>query len=490
MTDSPATPPMKPVAPASSTASAPKKRRQPAHTTDQAAPDNLLEKDVNYQPQWDRLTRLMVTVFLIVFFIFILFVVGPLLQTLIVALILSFLMYFPARWLTRRTLFSWAGSVVLCYFLLVSSAIFGVGALIPPAADSIDSAGRGIQRLYTDFQNSLREYEEEDGIISVFGAPIDLNPVIEPVRNFILGNITPQTPPKEAGFPVDSETESPVSAQPATQGFDIQSILQQVSSMFGIVTSAVTSALGTVTGFITGLLFAVFISFLIMLDLPRFNRSLGDWVPGIYQREAALIFEKLEHIWTGFFRGQVIIGITIGLITFIQLTLMGLPSALVLSIVVALISLIPTIGGFIALVPLFFAPLFQGSTAFPEMSNFTFALLVVGANLVITQIIWNVVAPKILGDALNLPVVVIIVGVFIGAAVGGVLGAFLVAPIMSTLWLIVNYLVRKIAQKDPFPGEHPKSVLGAAQFTTSDVSEDDDLMAAANEADAQDMTPL
>lgn len=486
MTDTP--PPMKPVDPIPSTVAASKKQRvsMPPQSVTSVRMENLLEKDMNYQPQWDRLTRLMVTVFLIVFFIFILFVVGPLLQTLIVALILSFLMYFPARWITRRTFFSWAGSVVLCYFLLVSAAIFGIGALIPPAADSFDSAGRGLQRLYTDFQNSLREYQDPDGVIIILGSPIDLNPVIQPVRNFVLGDTTTEEPPKDEGFTNAGEAE-PTSTE--RQGLNIDSLIQQVSSMFGVVTTAITTTLGTVTGFVTGLLFAVFISFLIMLDLPRVNRSLGDWIPPTYQREAALIYEKLEHIWTGFFRGQLIIGIIIGAVTFIQLTIMGLPSAIVLAIVVALISLIPTIGGIIALIPLFIAPLLQGSTAFPDMSNFTFALLVVGVNLLITQIIWNVVAPKILGDALNLPVVVIIVGVFIGAAVGGILGAFLVAPIMSTIWLFVNYLVRKIAQKDPFPGEDPIVVLGAAQFTTSDIPEEDDLLAAANEADAHDAMP-
>jgi hypothetical protein len=99
---------------------------------------------------------------------------------------------------------------------------------------------------------------------------------------------------------------------------------------------------------------------------------------------------------------------------------------------------------------------------------------VTGINLLISQVIWNVVAPKILGDALNLPVVVIIVGVFVGAAVGGVLGAFLVAPIMSTIWLFVTYLVRKIAQKDPFPGLAPLRELGRAEFAELHADEEDD----------------
>ena len=81
------------------------------------------------------------------------------------------------------------------------------------------------------------------------------------------------------------------------------------------------------------------------------------------------------------------------------------------------------------------------------------ALLVVGINLLITQIIWNLLAPKVLGDALNLPLAVIIVGVFVGAAAGGVLGAFLVAPVIASLRVVLAYLWHKINLEDPFPGE-------------------------------------
>jgi len=71
----------------------------------------------------------------------------------------------------------------------------------------------------------------------------------------------------------------------------------------------------------------------------------------------------------------------------------------------------------------------------------------------ITQVIYNVVAPKIIGDAVHLPIPVFIVGVFLGAALGGVLGAFLVTPIIATIRVIVAYLLKKIGRQNPFPGQ-------------------------------------
>ena len=152
-----------------------------------------------------------------------------------------------------------------------------------------------------------------------------------------------------------------------------------------------------------------------------------------YHREFALLVQKIVHVWNGFFKGQVLIGFAIGVLTFVQFSAMGISNTFILAVMTGTISLIPTIGGIIALVPLSLIPLIQGSQASRKFRTAIMALLVVGINLLITQIIWNVIAPKILGDALDLPLPVIIVGVFIGAAAGGVLGAFLVAPIMATI---------------------------------------------------------
>jgi len=137
---------------------------------------------------------------------------------------------------------------------------------------------------------------------------------------------------------------------------------------------------------------------------------------------------------------------------------------LVLAIFTGFISLIPTLGGFIALIPLSLVPLLQGSTVFIDMPNGLFALLVLGVNAVIAQVIWNVVAPKILGDVLDLPLVLMALGVFIGAAVGGVLGAFLVAPIMGTVRIFLLYIIAKIGLRDPYPGEIAPFKLGESLF--------------------------
>ncbi|MCZ7547166.1 MAG: AI-2E family transporter [Anaerolineae bacterium] len=239
------------------------------------------------------------------------------------------------------------------------------------------------------------------------------------------------------------------------ESVNLQQILDGLLNVAGAITSTVTSAITSVAGLAITLIMAVFLSFLILIDLRNAEGALDRWVPRRYHREYRLLLHEIVRVWNGFFRGQLIIGVIIGVLTWLQLVLMGVPGAEILAFFTGAVSLIPTIGGLAALVPLTLVPLLQGSTVFPEMSNVAFALIVVGVNLVLQQIIWNVVAPKILGDAVALPLAVIIVGVFIGSALGGILGAFLVAPIMGTIRVILLYLFCKIGGADPFPGREP-----------------------------------
>ena len=169
-----------------------------------------------------------------------------------------------------------------------------------------------------------------------------------------------------------------------------------------------------------------------------------------------MLIQQIGSVWHSFLRGQVLITFILAVATWLQLTLMGVQNSVLVAILSGVISLIPTIGGIIALVPVAAIALIQGSTVFTDLSAGTFAVMVVIVNLVITQIISNVAAPKIMGNAVNLPLPIIMVGIFIGAALGGVVGAFLITPLIGMVRVIVVYLLRKIRRQDPFPGELPR----------------------------------
>ncbi len=387
---------------------------------------------------WSPWVRQFVTVALVVASVYALTLLGPILSVLIITFLLSFLIFVPSRFIAKYTPLNYSGSV-LVVFLIILLLIFLLGLVIAPNVAQVSrTVGTGLSNELKTFEQSIRDWDPAQGSYSysVLGLfPIDITPIAAQIRDALLATNVQ-----------------------AAAGIAQQAIMSNVPSLdvgqiVSTATQVITSLIGTFTGFVSTLFLGLFLSLLILLELPAYQHRILSSGSAPFQRDVRLIGVKIMNVWQGFFQGQLLLAIIIGGITFLQLLIMGVQGALAISIIVAVISLIPTIGGIIALVPLGLVPLLQGSTVFTEMNYGTFALLVVGVNLIISQVIWNVVAPKIMGNAVSLPLPVIIVGIIVGTALGGALGAFLIVPILGTARVIVLYLMAKVMQRDPFPGE-------------------------------------
>jgi predicted PurR-regulated permease PerM len=395
-----------------------------------------------YQPEWSPWFRQFMTVALVIATVYGLTLLAPVLQILIVTFLLAFLMYVPARFIAASTRFNFQGGVLISYVILVSLMVLFILILVPNIVNFFQSIPSGLRDLQTRLVGLLESIEPNSVVLPIVN--FNMEPVLEPLRQLLLANTTLAP---DGTVLTDATTTTAVndiaSALPA---FDIGQIVNVASGTIG-------SLLGTISGLFSTLFLAIFLSLMVLLDLPRYQNQLFHSIQPEYQRETRLLFDKIGFVWRGFFRGQVTLGVIIGFLTAIQLVLMGVRQPVVIAMIVALISLIPSIGGFISLIPLAVIPLIYGSSVFPDLGRVPFALLVVGINLVWTQVIWNVVAPKIMGDAVSLPLPVIIIGIVIGAALGGAIGAFLIVPIAGTLRVLVFYVLAKINRRDPFPGE-------------------------------------
>src|SRR5690606_34203545 len=147
-------------------------------------------------------------------------------------------------------------------------------ALIDQAAALWNSVETGFENV----QTALVNYEPEHGITEVFGARVDFNFVIEPVRDFLL------TDPANGG------------AADAL-GIDVRQLLDNALQVGTTVTQALAAALTGITGLLSTILLAVFVSFLILLDLPRNERTVTDWLPKSYYREYTLLVHKIDSVW-------------------------------------------------------------------------------------------------------------------------------------------------------------------------------------------------
>lgn len=400
-----------------------------------AEPERVLPF-VSYTPQWQSYFRRVVVIALLVAGVAATFTLAPIMQTLIVTALLCFLLYIPSRILAHRTALNFPASVIVVYVVLVGTLILIVLALLPSIVNVIQSIANSISSLLVQGRDLALAATPETStyVIPIVNIPFDLWPVLGPIKDALSGN-----------------TSAALSGVPPID----------FGAVIGTITRVTGELIGALVNILSTTLLAIFLSFLVLIDLPSYQTSVARGITPIYRREIYLLTTQINRAWSGFFRGQLVIGVIIGILTWLQLTIMGVSNAIGITVIVATISLIPTIGGIIALFPMFFVPLIGGSNAagFSEMTPIALAGLVTVVYLIWSQIIWNVVAPKILGDAVAIPLPVIILGIGVGLALGGILGAFLIVPILGTLRIVLIYVLHKLNGRDPFPGKEAPELI-------------------------------
>lgn len=137
-------------------------------------------------------------------------------------------------------------------------------------------------------------------------------------------------------------------------------------------------------------------------------------------------------------RGQVVLCFTIGLTTWIILSILHMPYALPLALIAGLLEILPTLGPILSAVPAVIVAL----TISPTM-----ALVVAGAYLLIQALENNLLVPKIMQRAVGLNPVVVILAIMIGANLMGIAGALLAIPFVSFIIVLFNSINEPVSDK-------------------------------------------
>jgi len=198
---------------------------------------------------------------------------------------------------------------------------------------------------------------------------------------------------------------------------------------------------------------AFILSLMILLNLHQARGFLADWIPERYQGEITQLLLYLDQIWVGYVFANVIYGAAVGLGSFVEYMLLGVPHPFVMAVITGVITPIPTIGGLLASIIVAVPSYFLGSSVFVDMPNGTFTLLVYLLNVAITQISYYFVALPFIGKLSNLPTALVFIGVTVGMISGNILLAFLSVPILSTIIILGKYLLSKVLRLDHVPGQ-------------------------------------
>jgi len=211
----------------------------------------------------------------------------------------------------------------------------------------------------------------------------------------------------------------------------------------GIATSVAGSILGVVTTIMAYAVLPAWL-FFILKDRIKLADALESSLPTGWRGDVFAMFAIIERVFGKWARGQLALGVTVGILSYLGLMALGIwvhpvfaRYAILLALVGGLLELLPFIGPIIAAIP----AVLIGVTAGPGPF---FAVLVLYVAIQLLEN--NVLVPGIQGSAVDLHPSAVLVALVVGAALGGILGAIVSLPIAAAGRDMFRYWFHRVGE--------------------------------------------
>lgn len=201
------------------------------------------------------------------------------------------------------------------------------------------------------------------------------------------------------------------------------------------------SIAGSVFNFLVNLSLILFLAFFIQLEREKIADFIRVLLPrnyrGYYDAKAEAIHQKVSQ-W---FQGQLLLCLTVGVLVFIALEILGMPYAVTLALLAAFTEFIPYAGPILGAFPAVFVALTQ--------AGFIWGLIVMAVYYVIQLCENNLLVPLIMKHAVGLSPIAIMFGMMVGVSfpntVHPVLGIILAVPTTAVITIFVQdyYALRR-----------------------------------------------
>ena len=211
------------------------------------------------------------------------------------------------------------------------------------------------------------------------------------------------------------------------------------SGVLGLSGTAVSVTKGVITA-VVGTLTITFLTLFMLLEGPRWVERFYSLLPAEAQPRWRAVGRDIYRTVGGYVSGNLLISLIAGVTSTLVLLGLGVPYAVALGLIVALLDLIPLAGATIAAV-------LVSTVAF--LDDVRVGVVVLVFFLLYQQLENHVLQPVVYGRTVRLSPLAVLIAVLIGSSLAGVVGALGAIPVAGTLQVILlDYLKHR---KRPAP---------------------------------------
>src|SRR5215207_3624306 len=184
---------------------------------------------------------------------------------------------------------------------------------------------------------------------------------------------------------------------------------------------------GVLTG-IVGFVTIIFLTLFMILEGPSWVERGLELLPQESRPRWRNVGHRIAQTVSGYVTGNLLLSVIAGVSSTVALLIMGVPFALALGLVVAVLDLIPLAGATLAGILL---------AAVGFLTSVTAGIVMVVFFVLYQQLENHVLQPLVYGRTVQLSPLVVLIAILIGTEVAGVLGALGAIPVAGTLQILL-----------------------------------------------------
>jgi predicted PurR-regulated permease PerM len=211
------------------------------------------------------------------------------------------------------------------------------------------------------------------------------------------------------------------------------------SSFFGRITSFTSGVVRLALTLVLGPL----IAFYLLTDLPKVRRGAVALVPVARRDEILGVGRRVNATVGGFFRGQLVVAVLIGLTSALGFWIIGLPYFALMGALTGFLALVPLIGTLLAAVPALLVALAAPDVTpygLPIRGGWPLAIAAVVVLILVQQLDQRVLSRRLHTEAVRLHPVTVLLSLLIGGTLLGIWGMLLAVPVAASLKVILLHV--------------------------------------------------
>lgn len=247
----------------------------------------------------------------------------------------------------------------------------------------------------------------------------------------------------EKGWRMDSEMIDMVNQYSAQlQDYLTTNILPQMQEMLKNISAGFLDILVFLKNFLIGAIVSIYV----LADKEIFVAKSKMVVYALFspKRANAIIHSmRFTHrTFGGFISGKILDSAIIGVLCYIGTTLLDMPYAILVSVIVGVTNVIPFFGPYLGAIPCILLILLVD-----PLKSLYFALFI----LALQQFDGNILGPKILGDSTGLSSFMVIVAIMVGGGFFGIVGMLIGVPLCAVIYAALWHVIQNALQKKDLP---------------------------------------